>query len=170
MYKSIELIFSSKFIQLNSQITAGLTWRNLSIPPIFLPIKATNNELGNAILKALDNSIEMNPYDGLESFNKRDINEYQNFMRNEYNNLSKEYGFKTVNNLKKDLMQVEIDYITTFKFSPTANKKSNFVGLDSIEIPFNSTLELIGLTAKSAMLKCTSSYKGKLDISLINLD
>lgn len=165
---NIDFSFTEKFICIQSRISAGLSFTNLDIEPIYLDINSNNIILGQKIREALSKSIDV--LDGNERSKITELllsPEYQkqreNILKQREKELKKKYGYKTIKDLNRDYMYVGICLNnSTYKFSPSLTNRGGSTGLGkehNIFISLDSTDEEIGNTVRIAMSLCKSIYK-----------
>lgn len=165
---NIDFSFTEKFICIQSRISAGLSFTNFDIQPIYLDIDVNNAILGQKIKEALSKSIDI--LDGEERskvcqyfLSEEHLEKIQTINKQRAKDLKKIYGYKTLKDLNRDYMHVSIYlHSNQYEFSPSLTNRGGATGIGkehNIFISLDSTDEEIGNTVRIAMSLCKSIYK-----------
>lgn len=165
---AIDFSFTEKFICIQSEISVGLTFVNFDIEPIILDIDVDDETLGKNIREALSKSIDV--LDGKERgkicdylLSDASLENRRNISKQQSKELKQRYGYKTLKNLERDYMYVDIslsDY--EYEFVPCITNRGGATGIENINdiIICNGSSDMeIGMAARRAMALCKSIYK-----------
>lgn len=163
MNKSILFIFSSKFINIQSMVNAGLSFPDINISPIILEIGCTNNELGLAIKDRLSKSTEIAINDRVRVIRERNLNAYEEYESQHLKELIKQFGYRGKKKYEQDLESIGLGIANQqYFFRPCRTFKDSYTAIENIEditLPLSATDEEVGMAARKAMKLCTSIYK-----------
>lgn len=169
MSMGIDFDFTEKFICLQSTISAGFTFPNVDIEPIYLDIDVDNEILGQKIKEALSKSVDI--LDGNERhliskkfFSPEHIEKITQIRKDRAKALKKRYGYRKLKDLERDYKTVFISLSEEgdYEMNPSLTKRGGATGFDAgheIIIPKDNSDEQIGAAARHVMSLCKSVYK-----------
>ncbi|WP_367110490.1 contact-dependent growth inhibition system immunity protein [uncultured Psychrobacter sp.] len=161
--KKAKVYFSEEFISVSASSLGSLYYFESTFKPIILDIDCTDEQLGRAVLSALEHSKQISIDEFSEGFNS-------GFFKEQYNkyidSLMIRFGFKTKKQLFKKIKEVSISKIDDkFQLLSTHQNSLGSFSADNnsqtIVVEASTTPATLGKLTRDAYKECTSIYDRK---------
>lgn len=161
--KKANVYFSENFISVSASSLGSLYYFEGTFEPIILDKDCTNEQLGLAVLNALEHSKQI-------SFDEFDEGFHSGFFKDQYNkyidSLMTRFSFKTKKQLFKTIKEVSITKIDNeFQLLSTYQNSLGSFSADNesqiIVVKASTTPTILGKITRDAHKGCTSIYDKK---------
>ena len=155
--------FSENFISVSASSLGSLYYFESDFQPVILDKDCTDEQLGLAVLKALEHSKQISIEEFSEGFNagifKEGYNKYINFLMMRYNCKNKKQFFKKIKEVTISKIDNNFQLLSTHQNSTGSFSANNSSQVISIETSTSPTV--LGKLARDAYKGCTSVYDRK---------
>ncbi|MFN7365301.1 MAG: contact-dependent growth inhibition system immunity protein [Alphaproteobacteria bacterium] len=158
--KSAYVQMNGKFINIGSFSGHGMISVDFNIPDFFFDLKVQENELGEFLLKAIENSRFLSVED-YASLRENGEENYKDWIKN----TMKYYGYKKKGDMFKPMFSCEIRKMSDgFLFDPSHQSTMNYwegneyTKANKFKIPLTATAPEMGAALRRCLALCTSKF------------